>query len=359
MTSSNSTNNSQKSIKNDDGKIPQKLLTFPSLLGEDGKLHLNIKENSIKENNKECVNGNNKECITENNKECVNDEKFSPDTLSLTKSLPKIISFEDLYNKTKMSLEDIKNNIIKTDKKGDEKNTSINSGSNANVNVNTDEKKISSYATTFTDNRLWCGISGIIGVGKTPLTTKLAKLFNVSAEYEPVKENIYLEDFYKNMSKYAFPMQIFLLNKRFQQHQNIVWSNKSAFQDRTIYEDVIFAKMLAESKIMDERDFTTYKETFQNMNNFLHRPDMIIYLDCEPEIAFERIKLRGRGCETTVSLSYLKDLKKGYEDWLENVISKKVPVLRIDYNKIPNDEEVVKIFIDFVEKNGLVRKIYI
>lgn len=220
------------------------------------------------------------------------------------------------------------------------------------------------YATTFTDSRLWIGISGIIGVGKTTLTKKIAKEFNITAEYEPVKENVYLDDFYSDMKGNGFKMQIYLLSHRYNQHQKIVWSGKSAVQDRTIYEDVIFAKMLYEAGLMDARDFKSYKSLFEIMNNFLHRPDMIIYLDCDVKVAYERVQKRKandstRNCEKTVSLEYLQSLKKGYEDWLENVVSKKVPVLRINYNTIPSDEEMLKIIKNFIIDNKLERKIYI
>lgn len=199
-----------------------------------------------------------------------------------------------------------------------------------------------SYTDTFSSNNFILSVSGIIGVGKSTLAEKLGKELKANVLYEPVKENEYLNKFYKDMSKYSFPMQVYLLNKRFEQHQQMVWSGKNTIQDRSIYEDVIFAKMLRESKMMEELNFQTYKNLFQNMSNFLHRPDLIIYLDVKPEIALQRIKHRSRNCETNIPLEYLKDLQKGYEDWLKDV-SPRIPVLRIDWNKFKDIKYVINL----------------
>lgn len=199
---------------------------------------------------------------------------------------------------------------------------------------------MTSYTEAFSDKNILIGISGIIGAGKSTLTSQLAKELEYDEVKEPVVHNPYLDLFYGDMHKYAFPMQIYLLNERFRQHQSMVWGNKSAVQDRTIYEDVIFAKMLNESGHMSDLDFETYRATFRNMNNFLHRPDIFIYLDVEPEIAKERIAARGRECEKEIPLSYLAALKKGYEDWLKD-IEGRIPVIRIDWNKFKNVNEVI------------------
>lgn len=211
---------------------------------------------------------------------------------------------------------------------------------------------ISNYTDTFCPNTVIYSISGIIGAGKTTLSTFLGKEFNANILYEPVDTNEYLDKFYQDMKKYSFPMQVYLLNNRFQQHQQMVWSNKNTIQDRSIYEDVIFAKMLRESGMMEELDFQTYRHLYQNMCNFLHRPDIIIYLDVEPEIALERVKMRSRGCETGITVEYLTALKKGYEEWLEDV-EPRIPVLRIDWNKFLPMEEVATMVR---EKMAILRK---
>merc|ERR1712146_340258 len=103
-------------------------------------------------------------------------------------------------------------------------------------------------------------------------------------------------------------MQIFLLNKRFRQQQQIVWQGSGGVQDRTIYEDSIFARMLRDSGHMDERDFKTYMELFQNMANFMKKPNIIVHLDLTPEESYRRIQLRKRECESGIPVEYLKAL---------------------------------------------------
>jgi len=197
-----------------------------------------------------------------------------------------------------------------------------------------------SYTTTFGSPNILVGISGIIGVGKSTLTESLGKLMHWDVVKEPVESNDYLPKFYKDMKKYSFPMQVYLLNHRFRQHQQMVWSDKSMVQDRTIYEDVIFAKMLHDGGLMEDLDFSTYIQLFNNMTNFLHRPDLIIYLDVEPSEALRRVKKRSRSCETGLTLDYLVKLKQGYEEWLKDVEGR-IPVLRLDWNTYIEPAKVV------------------
>ena len=110
--------------------------------------------------------------------------------------------------------------------------------------------------------------------------------------YEPVIDNIYLEDFYADMKRYSFPLQVYLLNARFKQQQQIIWSGRGGVQDRTIYEDSVFARMLRNSGLMDERDFQTYQSLFNHMSNFMKKPNIIVHLDVSPEESLRRIKLR-------------------------------------------------------------------
>lgn len=211
-----------------------------------------------------------------------------------------------------------------------------------------------SYTNVFGTKNYIIGISGIIGVGKSTLTNDIGNKLNCEILKEPVETNEYLSKFYEDMSKYAFPMQVYLLNHRFKQHQQMVWSDKCTIQDRTIYEDVIFAKMLNESKMIDDLDFQTYIGLFQNMSNFLHRPDLIVYLDVEPEEALRRINLRSRNCETGITIEYLRLLKIGYEDWLKDVTDR-IPVLKIDWNTFRDtDEIIVKINEILKNKKGLI-----
>ena len=196
-----------------------------------------------------------------------------------------------------------------------------------------------SYTATFGSSNKLIGISGIIGAGKSTLTESLGAIMKYNILREPVESNDYLSKFYSNMKKYSFPMQVYLLNHRFRQHQQMVWSDSNIVQDRTIYEDVIFAKMLHEAGLMEELDFKTYVQLFNNMTNFLHRPDLIIYLDVEPEEALRRVNERSRSCEADLTLQYLVHLKKGYEEWLDD-IEGRIPVLRLDWNTYIDPKEV-------------------
>jgi deoxyadenosine kinase len=186
------------------------------------------------------------------------------------------------------------------------------------------------------------GISGLIGAGKTTLARALGKLLNLPVYYEPVIENEYLEDFYKDMKRYSFSFQIYLLNCRFRQHQQVLWNGTGGIQDRTLYEDSIFAKVLYEDGNMEEREYKTYLNLFKNMSNFMKKNTLIIHLDCKPEESLERIKKRARGCETGITLEYLRKLYNGYEDFLKE-ISKVIPVIRVNYSKFKTAEEMAEI----------------
>jgi deoxyadenosine/deoxycytidine kinase len=203
-----------------------------------------------------------------------------------------------------------------------------------------------SYTDVYSSKYTFIIISGIIGAGKTHLTKSLAESMGFEAEFEPVKENPYLPLFYKDQFTYSFNMQVFLLSKRLAQHQHIVWDGAylgtSTIQDRSIYEDPIFAKMLHEAGKMTELDFENYCNLFMIMTNTLRRPDLIVFLDVEPETAIKRVKKRGRACEQSIPLSYLKQLRDGYEDWLEDVLDRKIPVLRIDWNEFKSTKYIMK-----------------
>jgi deoxyadenosine kinase len=186
---------------------------------------------------------------------------------------------------------------------------------------------------------LFIGIAGMIGAGKSTLATALGRHLGIDVYYEPVEDNEYLADFYRDTARYSFAMQVYLLNRRFQQHQEIIWRGRSAVQDRTIYEDSVFAQMLAESGLMDERDYRTYVSLFRHMSNFMCKPNLIVYLDVEPEASFERIQARNRGVESGISLDYLRALHQGYEAFVAD-ISRVIPVIRVDYERFATAEEM-------------------
>lgn len=189
------------------------------------------------------------------------------------------------------------------------------------------------------DARLYIGISGIIGAGKTTLADALSKLMDLPLYKEEQMGTEMLDRFYKDMDRYAFSFQIYLLNMRFRQQQQIVWSKQGGIGDRTIYEDGIFAKMLMQQGKMDIIEYETYRELFENMSNFMKHPNVIVHLDVSPDKALERIRERGRECEKGITLEYLQDLHHHYEDFL-NDIAHIVLVIRVDWNEFHRAEEI-------------------
>jgi deoxyadenosine kinase len=204
--------------------------------------------------------------------------------------------------------------------------------------------------------KVFIGIAGIIGAGKTTLATALGEHLGLDVHYEPVIDNEYLDDFYRETKKYAFAMQIYLLNRRFQQHQEIIWRGRGGVQDRTIYEDAIFAKTLRDMDLMDERDYETYVNLFRNLSNFMCRPNFIIYLDVTPEKSMDRIRERARGCETGVSLEYLRQLYDGYEEFLGE-ISRLIPVLRVQWNEFWDVQPLAEAITREYHKGNFLREV--
>jgi len=189
---------------------------------------------------------------------------------------------------------------------------------------------------------LFIGIAGMIGAGKSTLATRLGELLDLPVYYEPVDDNAYLADFYRDTARYAFATQIYLLNRRFQQHQEIIWRGGGGVQDRTIYEDAVFAKMLVKLGLMEERDYETYLSLFKHMSNFMCRPNVIVYLDVSPERSMDRIRMRDRDVESGITLEYLQALYAEYESFIGD-ISRTVPVIRVDYDRFRSAEEMAAV----------------
>ncbi|MCO4763633.1 MAG: deoxynucleoside kinase, partial [Myxococcales bacterium] len=146
------------------------------------------------------------------------------------------------------------------------------------------------------------------------------------------------------------------LNRRFQQHQEIIWRGRPAIQDRTIYEDAIFAKMLAEQGLLDERDYRTYLGLFRHMSNFMCRPSAIIYLDVSPESSMERIKQRSRDVESGVSLEYLKALYAEYDHFV-NDVSRRIPTIRVCWEEYRDVEEMAEVIQREVMNANFLREV--
>ena len=207
-------------------------------------------------------------------------------------------------------------------------------------------------AMRITEN-LFIGVAGIIGAGKSTLATALGKHLELDVYYEPVKDNEYLADFYEDTARYSFAMQIYLLNRRFQQHQEIIWRGRPAIQDRTIYEDAVFAKMLSDNDLMDPRDYRTYLELFRHMSNFMCKPNVIIYLDVDPAESKRRVEERSRGVESGITVDYLKALYEEYENFVRD-ISKVIPLIRVSWNEYRDVEEMARMIkSEYLDANFL------
>jgi deoxyadenosine kinase len=200
------------------------------------------------------------------------------------------------------------------------------------------------------------GIAGLIGAGKTTLAKALGEHLHLDVHYEPVIDNEYLADFYRETARYSFAMQIYLLNRRFQQHQEIIWRNRGGVQDRTIYEDAIFAKTLRDLGQMDARDYETYVNLFRNLSNFMCRPNAIVYLDVTPENSLKRIKQRSRDCESVVSLDYLRRLYGNYEEFVQD-ISRLIPVIRVGWNEFWEVEEIATAITREYTRSSFLRQV--
>jgi deoxyadenosine/deoxycytidine kinase len=176
-------------------------------------------------------------------------------------------------------------------------------------------------------------VAGNIGSGKTTLTGMLAKHYGWEALYESVEDNPYLASFYQDMQRWSFNIQIYFLNSRFRQVLDIRQRKKDVIQDRTIYEDAyIFAPNLHRMELMASRDFENYASLFELMKKFLQPPDLLIYLKADVETLISQILKRGRAYEGDISLSYLENLNKLYNNWIDGY--KEGKLLVVDVNKL-------------------------
>lgn len=185
-------------------------------------------------------------------------------------------------------------------------------------------------------------IAGNIGSGKTTLTSLLAKHYKWEPHYEDVDENPYLNDFYNDMQRWSFNLQVYFLNNRFNQVQEFRTNKKNVIQDRTIYEDAyIFAPNLHAMGLMTSRDFESYFSLFKLMESFIAPPDLLIYLRASIPVLVEQISSRGREYEESIRLDYLKRLNERYEAWVSTYDQGKLLIIDVDNtNFIKNKEDL-------------------
>jgi deoxyadenosine/deoxycytidine kinase len=183
-------------------------------------------------------------------------------------------------------------------------------------------------------------VAGNIGSGKTTLTTLLAKHYGWEAHFEDADQNPYLNDFYNEMQRWSFNLQVYFLKNRFSKVKAIRDSKKNVIQDRTIYEDAfIFAPNLHAMGLMTTRDFETYFSLFELMNSFIEPPDLLIYLRASVPTLVNQIQKRGRDYEESIRLDYLKRLNERYEAWISEYDQGKLLVVDVDENNFSESAE--------------------
>lgn len=198
-----------------------------------------------------------------------------------------------------------------------------------NAGLPTDKTKIKHVA-----------IAGNIGAGKTTLTELLARHFGWDVHYENTENNPYLSDFYMDMKRWSFNLQVFFLSSRYQQILRIQQGNRTVIQDRTIYEDAfIFAPNLADMGLMERRDFENYTTLFQSIASQLKAPDLLVYLKASIPTLVEHIQSRGRDYEGNISIEYLKRLNDRYENWISGYREGKLLVINVDHFDFQNNQE--------------------
>jgi len=192
-------------------------------------------------------------------------------------------------------------------------------------------------------------IAGNIGAGKTTLCEMLSQQFDWEVNYESTDDNPYLEDFYNDMNRWSFNLQVYFLNNRYRQILEIQQGKKTVIQDRSIYEDAhIFAPNLHQMGLMNERDFRNYFDLFKLMSSQLNPPDLLIYLKASVPTLVQHIQKRGREYESTMSLNYLKRLNDRYEEWIDSYDEGRLLILDVDDLDYKSNEDHTKFVFERV-----------
>lgn len=196
----------------------------------------------------------------------------------------------------------------------------------------------------------YIAIAGNIGAGKSSLTSLLGKNFGWKTYFESVDDNPYLSDFYEDMRRWSFNLQIYFLSSRFQHQKKLMELDASLIQDRTIYEDVeIFAKNLHEMGLMSDRDYKNYCALFDEMVQYLKAPDLLIYLRAEVPTLVRQIQKRGREYENTIRIEYLERLNRLYEDWIDRYDQEKLIIDTDNLDFVNNQDDLGKV-LELIEQ---------
>ena len=196
----------------------------------------------------------------------------------------------------------------------------------------------------------YVAIAGNIGAGKSSLTELLARHFQWEAFYESVDDNPYLADFYEDMKRWSFNLQIYFLSSRFRKQKKMMADYETFVQDRTIYEDVeIFARNLYQMGLMSERDHKNYRALYAEMSSYLAPPKLVIYLRAQVPTLVQQIQSRGRQYENTIRIDYLKSLNVLYEEWIDSYDHEKL-IIDTDDLDFVNDEDDLGSVISLVEQ---------
>jgi hypothetical protein len=203
---------------------------------------------------------------------------------------------------------------------------------------------------------LFIAVAGNIGSGKSSLTRLLAQHFGWKPYFESVDDNPYLPDFYADMKRWSFHLQIYFLANRFKHHKRMTETGESVIQDRSIYEDAeIFARNLYDIGKMDQRDYDNYASLFEVMTDYLKTPDLMIYLRASVDTLVQQISQRGRSFEQGIQREYLEQLNKHYESWVDRYKRGPLLIVQSDHLDFVNRELDLRHVIELVQKKlGLV-----